>query len=132
MRRILLILILCGIFFTNCESEHFEIDTNNLLIGTWVRSDFNDQTTIYKRDDKFTDNYCYNFKSDGTLIERQNSGFCGTPPISYADYSGIWEILNDTLIRVKVGYWGGKMSYRLDIESVDQTTLKVVVLRDSE
>ena len=81
---------------------------------------------VFTRSLKFTDNHAYKFIDDGTVIERQNAGFCGTPPITYTDNTGTWTIINDNLIRIKVPYWGGTLNYRLEIVSLDETTLKVI------
>jgi hypothetical protein len=132
MKRIALILFLVSSLFFSCTKEQIKIDPDNLLIGVWVFSEYKDDITIFKRDQEFTDNDCFKFNSDGTLIERKNSGWCGTPPISYANYDGTWSIVNDTLIQVKVGYWGGTTSYKLDIESISPTTLKVITLPNNE
>ena len=32
--------------------------------------------------------------------------------------------LNDTLIQISVGYWGGTINYKLDIESINSHILK--------
>jgi hypothetical protein len=132
MKRIALILFLLSSLFFSCTKEQIKIDPDNLLIGVWVFSEYKDDITIFKRDQEFTDNDCLKFNSDGTLIERKNSGWCGTPPISYANYNGTWSIVNDTLVQVKVGYWGGTTSYKLDIESISPTTLKVITLPNNE
>ena len=132
MKMFILLFLIIASFLPSCEKDNIKIDPDNLLIGVWINDGFMDDITIYKRSDEFTNNYCYHFKSDGTLTERQNEGWCGTPPISYADYEGTWEIMNDTLINITVGSWNGDRSYRLDIESVDSEALKVVVLFDSE
>jgi hypothetical protein len=113
-------LFLCGA----CSKDDIEIDPDNLLIGVWNYSGFQDNTNIFLRNTEFIDNHCYRFNSDGTLTERKNSGWCGTPPISYADYSGTWTIFNDTLIQINVGYWGGTTRYKLDIEALDSNSLK--------
>jgi len=118
-----LLFIFCG-----CSKDNFQVDPDNLLIGVWNYSDYIDNTTIYTRSNEFVDGPCYKFNSDGTLTERKNSGFCGTPPISYADYSGNWSILNDTIINVTVGYWGGTMSYKLDIELLNSESLKTIMI----
>ncbi len=125
MKRLALLSFSLCFLFTSCTKEEIKIDQDNLLIGIWIYSDFQDNTAIYTRDQEFVDNHCYKFNTDGTLNERKNSGWCGTPPISYADYTGSWSVLNDTLIQIKVGYWGGTMSYKLDIESVSADSLKV-------
>jgi hypothetical protein len=132
MKRIALILFLLSSLFFSCTKEQIKIDPDNLLIGVWVFSEYKDDVTIFNRDQEFIDNDCFKFNSDGTLIERKNSGWCGTPPISYANYDGTWSIVNDTLIQVKVGYWGGTTSYKLDIESISPTTLKVITLPNNE
>jgi len=121
-------LIIIGILFfisIGCSKDNIQIDPDNLLIGTWKYSDFNNNDNIYIRGNEFIENHCYKFNSDGTMTERKNSGWCGTPPISYADYSGTWNIINDTLIQINVGYWGGTIKYKLDIQSIDSNVLKV-------
>ena len=121
------LITLCTLFFIliGCSKDNIQIDPDNLLIGVWNYSDFNNNDNIYIRNNEFVDNHCYKFNSDGTMIERKNSGWCGTPPITYADYSGTWNIINDTLIQISVGYWGGTTQYKLDIQSVDSNALKV-------
>jgi len=128
MKKISLIITLLITLSYSCSKDELEIDSDNLLIGVWSYSDFQNNATIYNRSMEFTENHCYKFNSDGSLLERKNSGWCGTPPISYADYQGSWKILNDTLIEVVVGYWGGDMSYKLDIESVTASSLKIVYI----
>jgi hypothetical protein len=64
------------------------------------------------------------FKSNGKLTERKNSGWCGTPPISYADFNGYWEEHN-SIIEIKVDYWGGLADYQWKIISVDNDILTV-------
>ncbi len=132
MKILIPFLLIFTSFLPSCEKDNIEIDPGNLLIGVWINDGYSDDLTIYKRSDEFTDNYCYQFNSDGTLTERQNVGWCGTPPITYADYEGTWEIMNDTLINITVGSWNGDRSYRLDIESVDSEALKVIILPSSE
>jgi len=121
------LITICTLFFIliGCSKDNIQIDPDNLLIGVWNYSDFYNNDNIYIRNNEFVDNHCYKFNSDGTMTERKNSGWCGTPPITYADYSGTWNIINDTLIQISVGYWGGTAQYKLDIQSVDSNSLKV-------
>jgi len=107
-----------------CSRDDITIDPDNLLIGVWNYSGYQDNTNTFSRSNEFIDDHCYRFSGDGTLTERKNSGWCGTPPISYSDYSGTWTVLNDTLIQIDVGYWGGTSSYRLDIEAIDKDSLR--------
>lgn len=119
----ILLVILC-LFLCSCTKNNIKIDPDNLLVGYWNFAGNQNYASVYKRSSGFSDNYGYKFNSDGTLIQRKNSGWCGTPPVSYADYSGNWSILNDTLVHIMVDYWGGNESYYLDIESVTSDSLK--------
>lgn len=123
MKKTCLPILFLMIMVAGCSKDEIKIDPDNLLIGVWNYSEYRDNSSVFTRNDQFIDNHCYKFNSDGTLTERANSGFCGTPPVTYADYSGTWTILNDTLIRINVGYWGGTTKYKLDIEHIDNKSL---------
>jgi hypothetical protein len=126
-RFIFLILV-----FSACTKEENKIDPNNPLVGTWNYSDYSDNSMIFTRSEKFIDNHCYKFNSDGTLIERNIAGWCATPPVSYTDYQGKWAILNDTLIQLNVSYYETIRSYKLDIKSLDSNSLKVIDIGNSK
>lgn len=126
MRKLILlipILFLVG----SCSKDDITIDPDNLLLGTWIFDKFDDSSYSFYRSNSFIENHCYKFNSDGTLTERKNSGWCGTPPISYADYSGTWSAKSDKEIEINVGYWGGTMAYKLNILQVDNDSLKVII-----
>jgi hypothetical protein len=126
MKKIFPVFIFTGLLLFYCTKDKIKIDPKNLMIGTWDYSGYLDNTSIFTRSEEFINNHCYRFNPDGSLTERNYAGFCATPPVSYSDYQGSWTILNDTLISVNVGYWGGTMTYKLDIESVNSNTLKLV------
>jgi hypothetical protein len=128
MKKLTTAIIFIVLLFISCNKEEIKTDPDNPLLGIWNYSNFQDNMWIYTRNLEFIDNHCYEFKNDGTLIERKNSGWCGTPPITYADYPGTWSLLNDTLVQIEVGYWGGTASYKLDIESVDSKFLKATIV----
>ena len=130
MKNYILFAGLLIIIFSSCEKKKIEFDPEYLLIGTWSFNDYQDNSTIYQRSKELNDNYPgYIFLSDGSLIERKNAGWCGTPPVSYSNYDGKWSIINDTLIEVNVGYWGGTIRYKLDIESITNTSLKLTYIQ---
>jgi hypothetical protein len=128
MKKTVLISALFLISLISCTKEEVKSEFDNPILGIWVYSDYQDKTAVFSKGQLFTDNHCYNFKPDGSLIERKNSSWCGTPPILYNDYYGKWNIINDTTILIDVGYWGGNTSYYLDIESVDAEFLKVITV----
>jgi hypothetical protein len=124
MKRIFFFLIILITIAASCTKDKIEIDPNNLVIGIWNFSEYNDNSLVFKRSNAFSDGPCYQFNADGTLLERKNSGWCGTPPVTYADYPGKWTVINDTLIRIEDGYWGGTATYNLDIEAVNSDYFK--------
>ncbi|MFZ0280604.1 MAG: hypothetical protein WAL29_03065 [Bacteroidales bacterium] len=125
MKKFTLTLFFMIFMIISCSENGIEVDSSNLLLGRWNYTDYQEDISFYERTSEFTDTHGFQFNSDGTLIERKINGFCGTPPVTYADYQGNWTILNDTLIEVNAGYWGGTTNYWLDIESVSENSLKV-------
>ena len=131
MKKLLLFVFLFSPLLFSCQKEKFTVDPDNLLLGIWNLSEYQDNAVVYTRQNEFADNPGYKFNADGTLLERKNSGWCGTPPITYADYEGTWRMQNDTIIQIKSGYWGGTMTYKLNIESVSDNTLKVEAIYEN-
>jgi hypothetical protein len=126
MKKSLLIVFFLSLLVFSCKKDEIKINSDNLLIGVWDYSNSNVDVNVYTRSQSFTENHCYKFNADGTLIERNLSGGCATPPVSYSDYQGRWTIINDTLIKVNAKYWGGSTTYRLDIVSVSIDSLKII------
>lgn len=126
-RTSLLVVILIPLLFS-CHEDEIKIDRDNLLIGTWNFSVYQDNIAVYTRSLEFSENHAYKFNPNGTLLERKIAGFCGTPPISYTNYDGSWTILNDTLLEINSEYWGGTTLYKLDVESVSENSLKVIMI----
>lgn len=128
--RLLFILFSAALF--SCSRDDLKPSYDNPLVGIWTYSDYIENTEVFMRSESFIDNHCYNFKPDGTLIERKNSGFCGTPPINYENYNGTWANVNDTVILINIGYWGGTTSYYLDIETVNAEKLEFIFVPGSQ
>lgn len=124
--RFLLIALVLGLF-SSCESDSIDINNfDSAIIGSWINPSYIDSTIILEKSSDLKDNeYGIKFMDNGTLIERKNSGFCGTPPIYYTDYNGTWSI-KDSLIQVSVDFWGGKENYKLRLVSVDNNKLKII------
>lgn len=108
-----------------CENNVPIIDDSDLLIGYWVNPVANDSTTTFERASSLLDNnYGFAFKSGQVFIERKNSGWCGTPPISYADFEGTWT-KTGSIIDITVGYWGGLADYEWKIVAIDKNNLTI-------
>lgn len=112
------------IISASCEKEKISLEADHLLPGIWTFTEYHENIMVFTRSSELINEHCYSFRDDGTLTERKNSGWCGTPPISYANFAGTWQIVNDTLINIEVGYWGGITSYKLDLEYLDPQILK--------
>lgn len=125
MKKLYILTIILYSLLVSCTKEEIKIDPNNLLIGTWNYAGYHNNVSVYARSLDFSDNHCYKFISNGTLVERNISGWCATPPVSYDNYDGTWTILNDTLIHIHVEYWGGTRDYRLGIYTVNRDSLKI-------
>ncbi|KPL14010.1 MAG: hypothetical protein AMS26_12315 [Bacteroides sp. SM23_62] len=127
-----LIILLFAFAIMACEKNNEnEAANNDLLIGSWVNPKQNDSIVTYERSEGLVDNeYGLSFNEDNIFIERKNAGWCGTPPISYADYDGTWT-RNDSVIEITVGYWGGTADYTWKILSIDEAILKIIVLEQN-
>ena len=123
MKRFVLMIVpalICGVvLMTGCEKqesdfeEFEEFEEFDNIIGCWAKPEYEyDIYPIavirYKRVKTLpTNSPSVKFLNDGTLIERKNAGDCGTPPITYGDFSGNWQIENTNDIKIDVAYWGG-------------------------
>jgi hypothetical protein len=123
MKKIILLVFLLSFIVSSCSKNDIKIDKDNLLIGTWIFSHSSATGSVYSRAKDFTQTYGYRFNLDGTLTERNLSGFCATPPVSYSDYTGNWTILQDNLIQVIRTNYDGPKSYKLEIQLVTTDSL---------
>ena len=126
MKKVILLVFLLNIIGSSCSKNEIKIDKDNLLIGTWIYSHSAADGSVYSRAKNFAQTTGYRFNLDGTLTERNLSGFCATPPVSYSDYSGSWALLNDNLLQVIRTNYDGTKSYKLEIHSVTTDSLKVL------
>jgi len=122
----MLSLLFLVVFCFSCEKDRdIEMDSNNPLLGYWVDASWTEDNITFKRAGSLPEHdYGLQFKSTGQIIERKNSGSCGTPPIMYADYNGNWS-QDSSHLSINVGYWGGMAEYEWEIETVNNTRLIV-------
>lgn len=113
---------LCFLNMT-CESENdIDVDPNNLLLGTWVEPNYDNEQTVFKRATSLpNDAYGILFKDNGDFVER-SSGWCGTPPLVFSDFDGKWELKNDIVTITQQFY---PTNYAWRIVSVNETELIV-------
>lgn len=78
-----------------CSDENIEEASDNLLVGTWVESTYDNGKIIYKKSESIPDeDYSLTFKANGELILR-SSGWCGTPPLIFYNQEGSWQLENN-------------------------------------
>jgi hypothetical protein len=112
------------------ENNENAAASNDGLIGNWVNPLYNDSIATFERSEELVDNeYGFSFKEEMTFIERKNAGSCGTPPISYSDFDGIWSE-KDSILEITVDYWGGTADYMWKILLLDEATLKIIRLEE--
>ncbi|CAN5366759.1 hypothetical protein BH09BAC5_BH09BAC5_12140 [soil metagenome] len=106
MKFYIVLCIFLGLGFTSNQTT---VKINNKqLIGTWVYSEYKDELLYYEKKNKFEkDKSGIEFKEGGKIIKRQNASWCGTPPITYANYDGTWEKSSDSTLTIIYQYWGG-------------------------
>lgn len=114
----------------SCKQNGSTIDPENPLIGIWVYRDYQqisntEYAIVYERKSKFDENNSgIFFKANNKLIERKNSGWCGTPPISYGEYNGSYSLEDKKIIADSDG-WNGRTIQKYEIISIDDKLLKI-------
>lgn len=121
--KTLTLTLLLTLVFVSCQKLIDPVETGNPeLIGSWIDPQYTDTIVTYTRAGDLVENqYGIKFISGNKLVQRQNSGWCGTPPIVTADYIGTWNG-NDSIVNISVAYWGGTADL----------TWKVIVLNDQK
>jgi len=116
--------LLLPLLLLSCKKDDHPIHpVNTSLIGIWVDPQYTDTLITYKRANSLVQNeYGISFNSNNICIERKNIGWCGTPPITTADYPGTWT-WNDSIVDISVGYWGGTVEYKWKVVRLDYKNL---------
>jgi hypothetical protein len=121
-----ILLLFSIVFLTSCENDiDLKSDEAELIIGHWISPVYIDTLVQYTRAEGLNENdYGISFNPGNSLIERQNAGWCGTPPISFANYNGTWSKTGDD-IDITVDFWGGKVYHKWKVIANDQKTLTI-------
>jgi len=129
--RNVLIILFSILVIMACEKENKTvIDESNLLMGNWINANINDTISTFQRVQALPDSsYSFSFKQGYEFSERKNAGWCGTPPITYADFDGTWSA-NDSIINITVEFWGGMNNYKWKLISVDENHLVIYWLEN--
>lgn len=120
------LLLFSIVLLTSCENDiDLKSDEAELIIGHWISPVYIDTLVQYTRAEGLNENdYGISFNPGNSLVERQNAGWCGTPPISFANYNGTWSKTGD-IIDITVDFWGGKVYNKWKVIANDQKTLTI-------
>ena len=117
-----LVFILSIISLVSCKQSYIDLNSDP-IVKTWVYSEFDEglEAYIYIASHSLkNDAPGFIFRGDGSLTTRRNSGWCGTPPISYTNYKGTWKYTSDTTLWLSTQFWGtsggaGNLEYNFKI-----------------
>ena len=126
----IIVAILFSLALVSCQKIADPIEAGHSdLAGIWVNPQYTDTLVTYTKSDALIENELgISFKSDNTLIERKINGWCGTPPITTADYEGTWK-RNDSTVNITVGYWGGAVDNTWKIMLLNNQKLVISVVK---
>jgi hypothetical protein len=135
MKKILLITLLSIFTLTGCQEDvPVTIPIDGTLVGCWIKPQYLDEinghTVIsYQKDKALDAEYGFQFLDNGTLIERANAGFCGTPPVSYDNFDGTYQLVDKQTITIDVAFWGGRNKQTWHIIALTNTTLTIEIVQ---
>jgi hypothetical protein len=117
-------------YLSSCNNDiELKSDESELLIGHWISPVYIDTLVQYTRAKALNENdYGISFNLGNKLVERQNAGWCGTPPISFANYNGTWSKTAD-IIDITVEFWGGKANHKWKVIAIDSKTLTIYTVK---
>ena len=129
MKTTVLTFVFGLLLFSCMETDDLSALTSGPVpVGNWSNLDYQENGFVMQKVNQLQENtYGYRFLSNGKLIHRANSGWCGTPPIVTSDYEGTWEVDGDILI-LTASFWGGTQIQEWKITSAAGGTLQVEVL----
>ena len=106
---------------TSTSEPAREIDSSASLIGVWVLEEKEaDGIQVYARAASLAGNHLgYEFSEHGGL-KVHKPGWCGTPPIAWVNYEGLWSLVDTQLLDIRHAGLGSPQEYQLEIISLSQ------------
>lgn len=111
-------------FLFSCENNEINIDTDNLLLGFWATPTYEGETTTFKRVNALPkDAYGISFTKNADFIEH-TSGWCGTPPLSFFNIGGSYQLENG-LIHISTQSYPTNYSWRIVSLTEEELVVKI-------
>jgi len=95
------------------------VDMGASLVGVWVfESETGDGVKIYTRAAALSGQRSgYEFGEHGGLKVR-TAGWCGTPPVTWSNLDGLWDQVDDRLLKIRHAWRGAPREFQLEIISL--------------
>ena len=117
--------ILLYSILSSCSNNVDQQISTDTFIGTWIESGYENSISVMAKSDSLVqDKYGFTFFAKGEFLERKNAGWCGTPPIAYDNFRGSWIKSCDSVIDIRVAFWGGQDTFSLVISSLTNSVFK--------
>jgi hypothetical protein len=122
MKKIYFLLIFI-VFFACENNQEIIIDKNNLLYGAWVEPSYDNETIAFKRETTLPkEAYGVAFSKDLVFTEK-TSGWCGTPPLTFFEIEGTFQLEN-TLISISTQSYPRNYAWRILALTKDKLVVK--------
>lgn len=123
MKKIITLLFFATLF--SCDNNEPIIDSDNLLLGVWLEPVYDGETTTFKRGNSLPkEAYGILFNVNGGFIEK-TSGWCGTPPLSFFNIEGTFQLEN-TLVHISTSSYPNNYAWRI----IALTETELVIKRE--
>lgn len=132
MKRLsLLALLLVFLSSISCTKDG---NMSSPLYGVWeyVTFDIETEVTTFKKvNDLPENNGAIAFGQNGYFVQRANAGFCGTPPITYANYQGMWTTSSNATLDIEVESWcKTNRQQKMEIVDLSAEILEIIIRFD--
>jgi len=118
--------IITFLVFLSCKTS-YEPANPKLPYGIWIYFESDDNVQIYYSAKEFEkDKSGFEIKKNNIFIER-TSGWCGTPPVSFYNVEGRWELYNQNILKITTKSWISDDYIRL-MEIVSETNEELEVI----
>ena len=123
--KTLLLLLIVTHIGCDTSDDAIPINESDKLLGHWINPVANGSETQFERAKSLkSDAYGISFLIENNFIER-SSGWCGTPPLIFADFQGAWE-KDDSMITITIDNgMNGLENVNWKIKSLDDKQLVI-------
>ena len=113
-----------ALFTVLSSFNKIESEISPFLFQNWIYENYQNGDQSFISKDRFQkDKPGIAFNENGTIVKRQNSGWCGTPPITYENVNGTWKEISESLLEIQYESWNGRNVDTLQIVAITKEKL---------